>query len=653
MTAFIIIVVIVIIILAASGKKKTTPTYTPTSSSYTTTRKPSSAALELAYKYFGNEWQKFVMLKTASFNQPKNFYETIAFALEKLGSDEHKKLLLTFLGVSSNSGNRDGTHTISLSVGLSNYENLHSATFNLVQTGKFSESGMLNLFIQQIALKQQQRDEEKKKEQDKSVIDVTGQSQRLDTSQYSNSNYQSNYQQSQYSYNSFDPNEYRLGKQYKDKLKLSTQEVSWLNKFWNPTNVFLGIEGCCIETIKLYLATLKELNKHLKKKETTIAKEVEFFQAEIMKLYHANNQTTYWGGYDNSYLKERAESEVFVTIFKRAENTVREAFGHKRKISGDFPYSNQPLIQEFENRIGLATNQIIQSLISSISQPDEKTEEELNAQNVNRWKIKFEQLEKTFTEANKQEFINGVYAMEKGNQKNPSIENIFFEASKFIAKTDKTEALKFYIYYLYYDLKSDRIDNKQLTKTIQKNLFKTNEQLNDFGKVVAELVKTKDLKAALEEVVKIYQPKRKKIQLDATEIKKVEQQDKGTVEKLNEYLQDEFTVESTTVKTEEINNEEIKLEIETKHEEEKPSAFAEGISLSEIQVNAIALFAEKSFNVPFSEIDSYCKTKGVFKNQLIDSINESCYEVLDDVLIEENGDNYFLNENYYKKISLQ
>jgi len=39
------------------------------------------------------------------------------------------------------------------------------------------------------------------------------------------------------------------------------------------------------------------------------------------------------------------------------------------------------------------------------------------------------------------------------------------------------------------------------------------------------------------------------------------------------------------------------------------------------------------------------------KNQLVDSINESCYEVLDDVLIEEDGDTYTLNQNYYQKIS--
>jgi TerB-C domain len=444
--------------------------------------------------------------------------------------------------------------------------------------------------------------------------------------------------------------EYRLGKQYKDKLNLSSQEVSWLNKFWNPSNVFLGIEGCCIETIKLYLTTLKELNKQLKKKETTIAKEVEFFKTETQK-YHNSNNNPYWG-YDTSYLKEKAETEVYLTIFKRAENTVRQSFGHKRKIASEFPYSDQPLIQEFENRLGFYVNQILQTYSISIEKPDEKTEIVLNAQNVNRWKIKFEQLEKSISDTNQIEFVNGIYALEKSNQKNPAIENIFFEASKVVAKYDKVESLKFYIYYLYYDLKSIKFDNKQLAKTIQKNLFKTNDQLHDFQIVVADLLNNKDLNKALEEVSKIYQPKRKKIKIDETVIKEVQLQDKEAVELLNEYLDDEYEDDYTNVKSSQINNEEIKLEITAKTSDSKPSPFIKEIFLNEDQLVTLTMFAEKSFSIPSIDIDNFCKTKGVFKNQLIDSINESCYEVLDDVLIEEDNDMYTLNEIYYKKIMI-
>ena len=40
----------------------------------------------------------------------------------------------------------------------------------------------------------------------------------------------------------------------------------------------------------------------------------------------------------------------------------------------------------------------------------------------------------------------------------------------------------------------------------------------------------------------------------------------------------------------------------------------------------------------------------MFRNQLIESINESCFETLDDILIEEEEDYYQINEDYYKQI---
>ena len=37
-------------------------------------------------------------------------------------------------------------------------------------------------------------------------------------------------------------------------------------------------------------------------------------------------------------------------------------------------------------------------------------------------------------------------------------------------------------------------------------------------------------------------------------------------------------------------------------------------------------------------------------SSVIDSINESCYETLDDVLIEEEDDYFTILPNYYKKL---
>ena len=222
-----------------------------------------------------------------------------------------------------------------------------------------------------------------------------------------------------------------------------------------------------------------------------------------------------------------------------------------------------------------------------------------------------------------------------------------------MAKYNKIESLKFYIYYIYYDLKSTKFDNKQLSKTIQKNLFQTNEQLKDFEKVIAGLMDHKDLNKSLLEVAKIYQPKRKRIRLDESVIKEVQMQDRGAVEHLNEYLNDTYEDKNTIITHKEISDEEIKLEISSKMPDKTPGIFISDIILNENQSDLIRLFLDKSFNVNFNDLDLYCKENGVLRNQLIDSINESCFEILDDVLIEEENDVYIMNEVYFQKLKLQ
>ncbi len=291
-------------------------------------------------------------------------------------------------------------------------------------------------------------------------------------------------------------------------------------------------------------------------------------------------------------------------------------------------------------------------LISKVSPPDEATNIELYSQNTNRWKIKFDELTTNYNDKPK-EFIDSITTLGNLNKKNPSIENIFFEASKFIAKYDKESALSLYVHYLYHDLKSATFDNKQLTKTIQKSLFKTNEQLQEFEIIISELIKDKDLEKALKNVTKVYEVKRKKIQLNIASIKEVQKQHYGTVELLNEYMKDDFEDEDNIIKSQEISNEEIKIQITQKSEETVHSAFVSDLAFLPIHISALELFSKSNFSVPQSELEVFAKSKGVFKNQLIESINEACYNFLDDVLIEEEDDYYTINTNYFQRISVQ
>lgn len=451
-----------------------------------------------------------------------------------------------------------------------------------------------------------------------------------------------------YSYqnNNTDYDYWRLGSKYKTKLKLSDEEVKLLNKLWYPSNNFCSVEYCCIEILKLYLSVITELKANYVKEGTTI--DAQFSSvADVIARKHFKYKN---GSQNYKYCIETTINEFYSHIFKHCENAVREYYGHKRKINTDTYYTTPEAKTEFETKIIFKVSELLPALISNVTLPDETTNIELYSQNTNRWKIIFEELTTNYKDKPK-EFIDSIITLGKLNNKNPSIENIFFEASKFIAKYDRESALALYVHYLFHDLKSATFDNKQLTKTIQKSLFKTNEQLHDFEIIVSELIKDKNLDKALKSVSKVYEIKRKKIQLDTASIKEVQQQHSGTVELLNEYLKDDFEDENNSIKSQEINNEEIKIEITQKSDDISHSAFVGDLTFTPIHVSALELFSKSNFSVPQSELEQFAKSKGIFKNQLIESINETCYEFLDDVLIEEEEDYYTINTNYFQRIS--
>jgi hypothetical protein len=279
-------------------------------------------------------------------------------------------------------------------------------------------------------------------------------------------------------------------------------------------------------------------------------------------------------------------------------------------------------------------------------------ESEIEINNYSRYRYKNELffLFDSFSMENLYSFEEEIEKLVLRNKGNPYIENIYFESSKFMVKYDASFSLKHYVKYLYLDLQSTTFDNKKLSTTIQKSLFKTNEQLHDFEQIVSGLIKDKDLDKALLAVPKIYEVKRKKIQLDKTTIKEVQQQHSGTVDLLNEYLSDEYEDENNSIQSQEVSNDEIKIEITQKKEESPRSMFLSELSLNPIHISILELFLKNNFSIPQIEIEEFAKSKGVFKNQIIESINETCYEVLDDVLIEEEDDYYTIIPEYFHEI---
>jgi hypothetical protein len=433
----------------------------------------------------------------------------------------------------------------------------------------------------------------------------------------------------------------RLGDEYQKQLNLTGQQVDILNRLWYPSNNFSSIPFCRSQIVKLFVLILDDLSYKYWKLGTAI--EVEFNTvADLMTRSRYKN-----GLNDYSYKHTMISSltDIHYNIFKHAENALRVHYGHTRKINTDVDFSDEEVLTEYHSRITDKLSQVLQIWIPRVDMPDRKTERLLYAQSPGRWRLAFERISKEFRNDTPR-YMDLVMDLAELNSSNPSLEMIYYEASKDISLVDPQAALTLYIHYIYTDLLSETFDNRPLNKTNIKKLFKTDEQLHDFQVVIENLISSRDISQALVAVKTLLLPKRKKISLNADAIEVIKQRHSGTVELLNKYLQEEEEPADVT---------QVAIAADIPEPLVPPfegtgKIFIDEVKLSAIQSDVLMHFSRNNFAVPQSEIGEMAKEKGVFKNQLIDSINEACFEVIDDVLIEEEEDNYVIYEQYYQNI---
>jgi hypothetical protein len=439
--------------------------------------------------------------------------------------------------------------------------------------------------------------------------------------------------------------DYNLGTKYKAKLKLTDEQVKLLNKIYYPNNNFCSIEFCLVQTIRLFLLLIEEYNDLLANQGSTLSKELEEVAGVV-----ATNEFKYRRNSSNfKYAIDSFSADLYRLLFKYSENALREHYGHKRKINMDFQYTGETK-KQLQEKVLDRLPEVMVTILPKIEGPDEAAEWALNEQNTSRWKTAFEKIKTDFG-ANSTALLSAIHQLAKANKKNPSIENIYLEASKWMAKMDREASVSFYVYYLFYDLKSATFDNRPLTKTIQKSLFKTADELQAFEQIITNLIKDRDLEKALQGIPKVFGPKRKKIKLDTAAITEVHQKHCSTVNLLDDILNDDEELEHTDPPAEN-KDEELKIEIiQTGAQSTIQSEIANPLHLTQVQLELLEVFAKQSWLVTGEEMDAFAKSKGVFKNGLIESLNEACYECLDDVLIEEEEENFIINEQYFQKIT--
>lgn len=437
------------------------------------------------------------------------------------------------------------------------------------------------------------------------------------------------------SYTNYNEQDYYVGNRLKKNFDLTPKQVKYLNRigFYHET-VFNQAEFCFNQQGLVYCRVMDELEKYCKKNDTTLSARIDEL-ADLLKKYNSDPYYTHY--YSDGRILKSYKQEIYRYFFKLTENKVREFYHHKRKLNVEAIHSKSEILELFED-LQRVFEKALEKEILLCEPANVESELVLNKQNTIRWKIAFEQIVKNIH--NVAEFRKEIDQLTELNKYNPSIENIYFEASKHIAKQDPLLALEYYLRYIKADLDSATINNKPLNKTTLKVLFKNQQQLDQFNVILDDFLKTKDFERALKELQGIYQVKRKEIKLDFEKISDVKKQLNETVELLNEYLEDEdIEPELDTSLLE---------QLATKPKQE--NLFNEDLGYSTHEIELLQMIRNFNNEITRELVEEFASENGMFVDSLINNINEKTYELIDDNLIEEQEDTYTIEEQYYQNI---
>ncbi len=347
-----------------------------------------------------------------------------------------------------------------------------------------------------------------------------------------------------------------------------------------------------------------------------------YYRFFLTHMYYAMSYRKKLVGFYIAFLRNSVYKDVkhekFKDLFYYCNYVLREKYicGLPEKDTIDFLESVLPDVDKAE----------IRKLADTWDRLTEEEDKMLFRDDSGRWELFYNKLVENYSDG--EAFYGAIVKLESMCITITSKRNIYYKAYRFAVDKDKLVSLRLYIHYLSIGSESETFKHLNISRSNQKILFANKVQKEKFDKIVGRFKRDGNISKALDNVDDVFKVKRKKIELDADKIQSARKDLNEVVNLLNEYLDEE--------------------EVSASQSDIAPVAV-----LSEqdsVQSEFIQFFIDNGYKLSQQEIDIFANRKGVFKSQLIEGINEEFYEELDDLLIEEDGDCYILNENYYAAI---
>lgn len=432
---------------------------------------------------------------------------------------------------------------------------------------------------------------------------------------------------------------WRLSEKYGYTLNFTKKEAEILDFIagkYGP--ITYGVEVIRIKEINFFREVIKALEHKYGEEGSSLDKMLSSL-AEELKLRDRRefdyDTSSYRMGYKTT---EEKVKEIYNCIYLFCHNKIQLKYdlGSPSELYFymDFTKGKNILPTRFFPEI----EPLIDEMTGELPGLTDEEEVEVNKQYTTRWRKAYKVISEDYSE-HLGKYLEATNKLIKLNEGNPGLRHLLFEVTKFLATRHKILALKTYVRYVSLCAQNTEFVEKPIPKYVCKNLFTTEAQQNEFERIVHQYKLDKKQEKAYEAVNHLFEPKKKHLQFDLNKIERTEMLYADTVRLLDEVMGDEEE------KAEEVISEEV-----------APVSVVAGVNkmentlLNPVHMRLLDIFKANDHILNKLQVEEYAKKNRLFANQLIEQINDLCYEELDDVLIEENNNDWVVEESYLYKI---
>lgn len=239
-----------------------------------------------------------------------------------------------------------------------------------------------------------------------------------------------------------------------------------------------------------------------------------------------------------------------------------------------------------------------------------------------------------------------------------NIKEILYRVVSLFQPLDREQALSAYVRYYMLGL-ADPQSLKPLPLKVRNRVFDNEEQSEGFEKILREIKASDDrddrdvrddrnnIDQLETKIRRLFIPRHKPIRLDSGRIDAITRQHEGTVQKLGKVLSEP---EDEAPRQERLENQNPSDLDSIFAAPRSAPASMDGALYTPVHLEFLKLLAAHDGSLPEAAVLEFTRARKLFKNQLIDGINQLFYDAHEDILLEDTPPGVLVNPDFLDMI---